>query len=120
MTAPKGAPVEVLTLDGVGHGRALELWEAALVAIAADIADPEKDPEGRRRFQLVVDFKPTTDGLLEILVSSDVKLAKVVPTLTLGGLAGGKFHQYTLGLEEGPDPPAMLRAAILERHGSQK
>ena len=108
MTNKPTNPFEPMTLENVGDGRAVELFESALADIRLDLEDADKDPEARRQFTLVVDFIPgaSPHEPLQVVVGSKVKLANKTPRRTYATRGPrGEFIQYRNIQEDLPLAP---------------
>ncbi len=83
---------DVLTLENLGHGAALEKWQREHEKVLSNIDDPNKK-EGMRKVTLVVTYKPHEDsGMVQIDVdcTSTLQGDKSYPTIAVVGMENGK------------------------------
>lgn len=107
-----GESERIVTLATIAGGAAHDRFEEALVAVLANIADPNTEPEKTRKIVLTVAMRPNKNrDACEVIVSSEAKLAPVKPadsTLFIGKHAGRRvafeYDPKQAGLFDQPRP----------------
>ena len=71
---------EQVTLENLGHGAAMEMFQAELERVIANIADPNTKPDAPRSVTLKLKLKPAKDrSMCDAEISCESKLAPVLP-----------------------------------------
>ncbi len=99
-------PQEV-TLDTIGNGALLELFQAELARVLANITDPNTDDVAKRVISIQVKFKPNRErDVAEIDLSCNSKLAGIrsVSSQVFLGRQGGRL----VAVESNPKQPGFF------------
>ncbi len=81
-----------LTLEGLGNGGALEMFQASLQRALDNIQDPNTEPDATRKITLTVEIKPTKNrlgGQLKYYVRETLAGAQPQETTVLMGIENG-------------------------------
>lgn len=71
---------EQVTLENLGHGAAMEMFQAELEHVIANIADPNTRPDAPRSITLKLKLKPAKDrSMCDAEITCESKLAPVLP-----------------------------------------
>lgn len=89
----------VVTLETIGHGAALELFNKELRNVLDNIADPNTEPKGKRKISLEITFAPTVNrDMGQVLIDCKAKL------MPHRGEATTVFFAYVAGQRAAVEP----------------
>lgn len=114
-----------VTLNNIGGGALSELFEAELVRVLENIADPNTDAGARRSINISVSFKPKADrSVADVTLTCGSKVAGIKNVDTQ--LYMGKHQGKLIAVENDPrqsslfDQPKPTLAAVAQFPQTQK
>lgn len=112
---------EMISLDTLGDGAAIEKFNEALKKVAANVADPNTQAKTKRSITIKVDFAPGEDrnvGAYSIQVSEKLAPVKDTGGVVYFGRAGGRDLVVERNLRQ-LDLPGADVADISQRKAAQ-
>lgn len=102
-----------ITFDNIGNGELSEKFKMALAQIGRNILDPNMDPEAARGMTINLNFKPKSNGVIDIKYDVKTKLAGFQKSETVF-LVGQDARTGRIEMSEyGSDRPQVTSAAAV-------